>query len=207
MKTHLHSSGSLCICANTYSLCWTNSWNIVFVEHIKTPLWTSVSDYSILSFNCPSNMFSVTLAGTNDDRVGYRFQVHFFILAAWCANNISTGHDKGSMPSHKSKTNAIFPYGGFSANPSMFRHIHNTSLGLTCCEIEKPIIISPSGTSQDTVAESARRCMTDTLTGAGGRSDGKETEIHFLLIHQIWNDPSHMCPRCTWKVLALNSTL
>lgn len=50
------------------------------------------------------------------------------------------------------------------------------SLGLTCCEMEKPIIISPSGTSQDTVAESARRFMTDTLTGAGGRSGGEETE-------------------------------
>lgn len=41
---------------------------------------------------------------------------------------------------------------------------------MTCCEMEKPIMMSPSGTSQDTVAESARRCMTDTFTGAGGRS-------------------------------------
>lgn len=36
--------------------------------------------------------------------------------------------------------------------------------------------MSPSGTSQDTVAESAFRCMTDTLTGAGGRSGGREHE-------------------------------
>lgn len=43
-------------------------------------------------------------------------------------------------------------------------------LALTCCKMEKPIITSPSGTSQDTVTESALRCMTDTLTGAGGRS-------------------------------------
>lgn len=42
--------------------------------------------------------------------------------------------------------------------------------------MEKPIIISPSGTSQVTVAESARRFMTDTLTGAGGRSGREETE-------------------------------
>lgn len=35
-------------------------------------------------------------------------------------------------------------------------------------------MMSPSGTSQDTVAESARRCMTDTFTGAGGRSGGEE---------------------------------
>lgn len=32
------------------------------------------------------------------------------------------------------------------------------------------MMISPSGTSQDTVAESDRSCVTDTLTGAGGRS-------------------------------------
>lgn len=32
------------------------------------------------------------------------------------------------------------------------------------------MMMSPSGTSQDTVAESALRCMTDILTGAGGRS-------------------------------------
>lgn len=49
-------------------------------------------------------------------------------------------------------------------------------LEFTCWEIEKPIITSPSGTSQDTVAESARRCMTDTLTGAGGRSGGQRAE-------------------------------
>lgn len=46
-------------------------------------------------------------------------------------------------------------------------------LRITCCEMEKPIIMSPSGTSHDIVAESARRCMTDTLTGAGGRSGGE----------------------------------
>lgn len=50
---------------------------------------------------------------------------------------------------------------------------------LTCCEMEKPIIMSPSGTSQDTVAESALRCMTDTLTGAGGRSRGKQANLLF----------------------------
>lgn len=33
------------------------------------------------------------------------------------------------------------------------------------------MMMSPSGTSQDTVAESERRCMTETLTGAGGRSE------------------------------------
>ncbi len=40
----------------------------------------------------------------------------------------------------------------------------------TCWEMENPMMMSPSGTSQDTVAESALRCMTETLTGAGGRS-------------------------------------
>ncbi len=59
------------------------------------------------------------------------------------------------------------------------------NLGLTCCEMEKPIIISPSGTSQNTVAESARRFMTDTLTGAGGRSGGKKQKQRDLLRHQL----------------------
>lgn len=66
--------------------------------------------------------------------------------------------------------------------------------------MEKPMIISPSGTSHDTVAESARRCMTDTLTGAGGRSEGeykdKETE-RGLLIHpilHILDYPCHLRP-------------
>lgn len=77
----------------------------------------------------------------------------------------------------KNKTDVIFFFfflGGFLSNLSMVSLIHIR--GFTCCEIEKPIITSPSGTSQDIVAESARRCMTDTLTGAGGRSGGKETE-------------------------------
>lgn len=39
--------------------------------------------------------------------------------------------------------------------------------------MEKPMMMSPSGTSQDTVAESALRCITETLTGAGGRSRKK----------------------------------
>lgn len=50
---------------------------------------------------------------------------------------------------------------------------------------------SPSGTSQETVAESALRCMTDTLTGAGGRS-GRGTQrrdvfksLKGFLINQI----------------------
>lgn len=73
------------------------------------------------------------------------------------------------------KSEAILSFCGRPANPSTSSLIYITSYELTCCEIENPIIMSPSGTSQDTVAESARRCMTDTLTGAGGRSGGKET--------------------------------
>lgn len=46
----------------------------------------------------------------------------------------------------------------------------------------KPITVSPSGIFQDTVAESARRWVTETLTGAAGRS--VKTQItsmnHFL---------------------------
>lgn len=38
------------------------------------------------------------------------------------------------------------------------------------------MMMSPSGTSQETVAESERRCMTDTLTGAGGRSEGERKQ-------------------------------
>lgn len=38
------------------------------------------------------------------------------------------------------------------------------------------MMMSPSGTSQDTVAESERRCVTDTLTGAGGRSEGEREQ-------------------------------
>lgn len=92
-----------------------------------------------------------------------------------CANKI-----EGSMPNHKwprpwIKARQFLSFCGQSANPSTSSLIYITSYGLTCCEMEKPIIMSPSGTSQDTVAESARRCMTDTLTGAGGRSGGNET--------------------------------
>lgn len=49
----------------------------------------------------------------------------------------------------------------------------------TCCRTEKPIMMSPSGTSQVTVAESALRFMTDTLTGAGGRS-AKQGGLHSI---------------------------
>lgn len=40
-------------------------------------------------------------------------------------------------------------------------------------------MMSPSGTSQVIVAESALRFMTDTLTGAGGRST-KQQGLHFI---------------------------
>lgn len=102
-------------------------------------------------------------------------------LAGERANKISTGHDEGSMPNHKwlqpkIKQRQFSLLGACSAHLSVVSLIYIRSLGLTCCEMEKPIIISPSGTSQNTVAESARRFMTDTLTGAGGRSGGKDTE-------------------------------
>lgn len=79
-------------------------------------------------------------------------------------------------------------FGWCPANLTVVFQIYITSLGLTCCEIEKPIIISPSGTSQDIVAESARRCMTDTLTGAGGRSEGKETKTEGSVNPPIYLD-------------------
>lgn len=66
--------------------------------------------------------------------------------------------------------------------------------------MEKPMIISPSGTSHDTVAESALKCMTDTLTGAGGRSEGehrdkkkKQKTERGLLIHQILHILDYPC--------------
>ena len=55
----------------------------------------------------------------------------------------------------------------------------------TCWEIEKPMITSPSGTSQLTVAESALRWVTDTLTGAGGRSLGRAERMwlaHLVIV-------------------------
>lgn len=106
------------------------------------------------------------------DMVENGFQVHSFILPiGWLAcqqhfNRTWWWLDaKPWMAPAKSTTDVIFSVWGYSA-----------TILLTCCEIEKPIIISPSGTSQETVAESARRCMTDTLTGAGGLSGRKETE-------------------------------
>lgn len=86
------------------------------------------------------------------------------------------------MPNHKllhpKNSWCHFLFGLVSTDLSIVSLIYIKGLGVTCCEIEKPIIMSPSGTSQDTVAESARRCMTETLTGAGGRSAGKKTETH-----------------------------
>lgn len=67
-----------------------------------------------------------------------------------------------------------FSFLGSLARPLTLNYI--TCLAGTCCEMEKPIIMSPSGTSQETFAESARRFMTETLMGAGGRSEGKKIE-------------------------------
>lgn len=71
--------------------------------------------------------------------------------------------------------------------------------------------MSPSGTSQDTVAESARRCMTETLTGAGGRSEGKKTETEgsgnpptrYQIIHVIC---AHTAPGASQVLYCISIT-
>ena len=119
---------------------------------------------------------------------------HWLPTTIWNMGIRTGPRAKPQMAQTKNKAGIISSFGICSADLSDLHQEFRTER--TCCETEKPMMMSPSGTSQDTVAESARRCMTDTLTGAGGRSEREETGGS--VVAAVWiSNSRRVWPNCT----------
>lgn len=106
-KTHIYSARILFTCATAYSVCWTHLWYIVGCLLSSQKLVYGFQSVNRLSFHClffyvgcfiPACFTERTVTWLKMDS---RCTFSFYVLAQWCASNISAGHDEGSMPNHK----------------------------------------------------------------------------------------------------------